>query len=199
MISRIDIPEKYKNRFLKEDYFDFKNNRLIMLWGGNGVGKSSLLELISQNKEQKIYYWVASKDAPLRNGNEVGLENILNFSLLYDSKISSEGQNITVTFSQHLNEVPDDTEILLIDELDSGLSAEHIHICMSILSDWLKEHKKTQCFLSINNYHWIYMFKTVYRMDIGEFCDINNYEDYWDMTWKIANKVIEKESKRDDY
>lgn len=182
----IKIPKEYKNRFLKKDNFKFNNSQLVLLWGGNGVGKSCLLELMS--KQDNTYYWVASKDAPLRNPNEVGLDNILNFSLLYDSKYSSEGQNITDTFYKHLNKVPNNIKYLLIDELDSGLSAEHVQVCANMLLEWLGKHKDTQCFVSINNYHWIHMFKTIYRMDIGEFQTINDYDEYWKILVEIFYK-----------
>lgn len=224
MILEVKIPEVYQKRFLKQEKFEFaQNERLVLLYGANGVGKSSLLNLIANNlqnsfldniedeeyytntvihdftnKIPKIHYWKASEDTPLRNPQGVGLDSILNFSLLYDSKNHSEGESIQLTFQKHLEELPDDLDILLIDELDSGLGANMIHVCLFYLTDWLKKHPKTQCFMSINNYHWIYLHKTIYRMDIGEFQDINNYEEFWNLTRDISMKLLDKNKQREE-
>ena len=89
--------------------------------------------------------------------------------------------------------------MLLIDELDSGVSAGLLHICICNIVDWLKAHKKVQCFIAVNNYHWIYTQKKVYRMDIGEYQNIDSYDEFWDISRDISIKVAEKLEERGDY
>ena len=110
MITKINIPKEYENRFLKENCFEFSStHRFNLLWGSNGVGKSSLLNLIAnqnkydcwngeiskdnekwytetvihnfKNKVPKIYYFKSSIDAPLRNDG-YALDTVTNFGLL---------------------------------------------------------------------------------------------------------------------
>lgn len=242
MIKKVNIPKKYENRFLKQSYFEFSNKQLVLLYGCNGIGKSSLLTLLSgkdikdkhtdiyfiynknilfdgekektqaqinyytdvvehtfKNKVPKIFYWKASEHAPLRkrnaNADDINLEDV---ALILDSSSHSEGESIELTFRRVLAKIPEDTDLLLIDELDSGLGANYVHTCGCILFDWLKKHSQTQCFLSVNNYHWVWLFKEIYRMDIGKFQKIENYDEFWDITREIAIDVYNKEKNRTD-
>ena len=241
MIKKVNIPKKYESRFLKQDYFEFSNKQLVLLYGCNGIGKSSLLTLLSgkdikderidifayntnvlfdgkkeltkaqkeyykttiehsfKNEIPKIFYWKASKHAPLRkrntNADNIDLEDV---AMILDSSSHSEGESIELTFRRFLTKIPDDTDLVLIDELDSGLGANYVHTCGYILFDWLREHPKTQCFLSVNNYHWVWLFKEIYRMDIGKFQKIENYDEFWDITREIAIDVYNKEKNRTD-
>ena len=241
MLKKINIPKKYENRFLKKDYFEFEGSKqLILLYGCNGIGKSSLLKLISdgvndsnfsklsfllsgkdtndiekeqekyyleivehsfRNKIPKIYYWKASEDAPIRNRDRKSHEgdyDIEHIQMVLDANMHSEGESLEFTFRRLLNKIPDDTDLLLIDELDSGLGANYVHTCGHLLMEWLENHKSTQCIVAVNNYHWIWLFKTVYRMDIGKYQKITNYDDFWEITRDIAIEVYNKEKKRED-
>lgn len=219
MITKVNIPKEYANRFLKKDSFEFGDKeRLVMLYGANGVGKTSLLELISNrykklgsndsifdenthnqiidhtfsNKNPKIFYWRASYDTPLRNGNVVALDNITNTSLMIAESRTSEGEILSYTFKKHLEQIPNDIDVLCIDELDSGLGCHLVHTCMYYLTEWLNNHKNVQCFIGINNFHWVYLHKMVYRMDTGEFQEINDYKEFWDLTKKISLQIFVK-------
>lgn len=245
MIKRIKIPKEYNSRFLKKDNFEFKGNKqLVLLYGCNGVGKSSLLKIIEdgidpkkfhnlyfkfngetiydgkeekietqekyyseivehsfKNKIPKIYYWKASEDAPIRNQDRKAYEgeyDIEHIQLLLDANMHSEGESLELTFRKLLKKIPEDTDLLLIDELDSGLGANYVHTCGHILMEWLEKHKQTQCILAINNYHWVWLFGEVYRMDIGEYQKINNYDEFWEITRDIAIEVYNKEKRRED-
>lgn len=237
MIKKVNIPKEYESRFLKKNCFEFKDNKqLILLYGCNGIGKSSLLKIIKKgtkigkplwledntreeveekqekyytdivvhnfnNKIPNIYYWKASEDAPLRNKGRKSYEgeyDIEHIQMVLDASIHSEGESLELTFRHMLNKIPEDTDLLLIDELDSGLGANYVHTCGHILKEWLDDHKSTQCVMSINNYHWIWLFKEIYRMDTGEYQKINNYDEFWEITRDIAIEVYNKEKKRED-
>ena len=140
-----------------------------------------------------MYWFVSQEFKPL--------ESCKNKSSISKIELVEKGMkhlSFLTYYKFSVTELPDDLDILLIDELDSGLGANMIHICLFYLIGWLNKHPKTQCFMSINNYHWIYLHKTIYRMDIGEFQDINNYEEFWNLTRDISMKLLDKNKQREE-
>ena len=222
MIKKIFIPKQYENRFIKKDYFEFPKQRLICLYGCNGIGKSSLLDLINKSSNYKenfceilkkekeldikieyysenipnIVYWKAENNSGGRCKDNYLLEDNLDLFVDYiDSTGISEGQSLTNNFIKFLNNL-DTTKlnILLIDELDSGLGLGSINILKGYIYEFLKKNPHIYIIMGINNYQWIYKEenKLLYRMDTGELTDIKNYEDFVKLTLEINRKLLEK-------
>lgn len=223
MIKKIFIPKQYKNRFIKKDYFEIPNKRIIYLYGCNGVGKSSLLDLIDKSSNYReslcevlkgekdldikveyhystetpnIIYWKAENSSGGRCRDNYLLEE--NFDLFVDyidSTGISEGESLTNNFIKFLNNL--DTSkinILLVDELDSGLGLGSINILKGYIYNFLIKNPHIYIIMSINNYQWIYKEenKLLYRMDKGELIDINTYEEFVELTLEINRKLLEK-------
>lgn len=219
MIKEVIIPKEYKKRFLiKENSFKFDNDRLILLYGCNGIGKSSILDLIANKKKSsigrdksiaenyedivkhtfketpKIAYWKSATDTSLRNKNNSRLQYSENigqdlYYQLYSSE-HSEGESLTEEFLHFLTELKD-VDLLLIDELDSGLSIGNINICFGYINDFLINNPKAQVIMAINNYQWIHIVKKIYRMDTGRPEKINNYDDFVQVSLDVHQKYYE--------
>ena len=222
MIKKIFIPEKYKNRFIKKYYFEFPNQRLIYLYGCNGIGKSSLLDLIDKSSNYKekfceilkkekeldikveyysenipnIIYWKAENSSGGRCKDNFLLEDNLGLFIDYiDSTEISEGQSLTNNFIKFLNNLDiNKINILLIDELDSGLGLGSINILKGYIYDLLRKNTHIYIIMGINNYQWIYKEENIllYRMDTGELIDIKNYDEFVKLTLEINSKLLKK-------
>ncbi len=219
MIKKIKIHEDYRKRIPKKEYeFD---KRLNLLYGCNGIGKSSLLELIANNRHAtirskniyepisyykdymdceppKIAFYRVSVDSYKRANNYQNdsiLNSIENVKDYWFAINSSEGQAIAELFLDWLNKLDDDIDILLIDELDSGLSVVSIYMCAHYINEWLNKHRNVQCFISINNYEWVRLFKKIYRIDNGQYQEIKNYEEFFEITKDIHIKLYDNGDK----
>ena len=69
--------------------------------------------------------------------------------------------------------------IVLIDEMDSGLSIENINMLLHLIVDMCKEFENIQFFISTNHYHYTYVFKDVLNMYDGTWIRIESYEEYF--------------------
>lgn len=119
------------------------------------------------------------------------METTKDFVKAMNSKEYSEGQASIHHILSFLEDVKDKTKenknvVVLMDEVDSGLSAENINILMWQINE-LIDTGKIQIFISTNHYHWIYVYKTVINMYTGEYFKINTYEEYFD----LLNKGIQ--------
>ena len=122
-------------------------------------------------------------------------ENFDLFVDYIDSTGISEGESLTNNFIKFLNNL--DTSkinILLVDELDSGLGLGSINILKGYIYNFLIKNPHIYIKMSINNYQWIYKEenKLLYRMDKGELIDINTYEEFVELTLEINRKLLEK-------
>lgn len=220
MIEKVIVPEEYKDRLFLPEYNFTK--RLNLLYGTNGIGKTTLINILNPNK-QKYHFRVSNKKTnyyehniqytdtpnvavfsssinyPNRNKNNVAPDNLDDFALLYQCSHISEGQGLLISFENFLFNLDNSVNVLLIDELDSGLSITSIQYVAHILTDWLNEHPKVQCFISINNYHWVYLFKEIYRMDTGTYEKIEDYKQFCDLTVQITLALQEKEQIRREH
>lgn len=215
MIKKITIPKKYKKRFIKTKSFELPPRRMVYLYGCNGIGKSSLLELInnyynnqsfkSENKTMietyveepiRCLYWKAETDSAGRGKNsDTLLKNIDMFVDFYAATRTSEGEALTNNFVNFLERL--DTSkinLLLIDELDSGLGIGSINILKGYIFNFLKKNPHISIIMGINNYQWIYKdgLKKIYRMDKGKEVEINSYDEFVELTLDINEKLLNK-------
>ena len=215
MIKKITIPKKYKKRFIKTKSFEFPPKRLIYLYGCNGIGKSSLLELINNHynkpkfidetveteidtyleKPIKCLYWKAETDSAGRGKNSnTLLKNIDMFVDYYQATRTSEGEAIINNFINFLERLDiSEINLLLIDEVDSGLGIGSINILKGYIYNFLKKNPHISIIMGINNYQWIYKENIeVYRMDKGKNVKINSYDEFVELTININEKLLNK-------
>lgn len=199
MIKSIKVKkDSFEEDVLLFESADFK--KLNILFGGNGVGKTTLLNGIvnskldiDTSKELIIKTYTNSKDN-FRHIDKVSYTNY-GRALLQKVKANemSEGQSIIyslLSYIENAKEVAiqnqDKTVVLVLDEIDSGLSAENINMILHILLDFLKIDN-TQLFISSNHYHFVYVFKKVFNMYTGKQIEINSYDEYYEI---LSNEMI---------
>ena len=187
-----------------------------VLFGGNGVGKTTLIDAIKQgnlevefNRDTEVLSYINSDDN-IRNIDrkldhfysskktiEPSMEDIA--SKLHANTLS-EGQSIIYSLIRFLGFAEGKLKeskkdlVLLFDEVDSGLSSENINMFVHLLLDLIDRYKgRIQVFVSSNNYHFVFIFKTVLNMYTGKYEKINSYEEYYKL---LAENMVKLGKKR---
>lgn len=179
---------KSNNNLLFDSIDNIK--RLNILFGGNGVGKSTLLNYIINNNIETdshdyiVKSYINSRDNSNINRNKE-LATATDFIKAINCNSYSEGQAILhnlLSFLQDIKELKTDkTIIVCMDEIDSGMSAENINMILWQITELLDTHDNIQFFISCNNYHFVYCFKEVLNMYTGKYIKINSYEEYFEL------------------
>lgn len=159
------------SRFFCDD-FEFKPG-INLLFGGNGHGKSSLLEFLSaygkrdcDSAKVKEYCKVEHSGEPFMVYSFSNSKNNARFSddvgsafamgRVWDSKHQSEGQTVMQTACDFLNYLgsldADARALVLIDEIDSGLDACACGYVVRRLRALLREKPGLQVLLAFNQY-----------------------------------------------
>lgn len=181
------------------------NKNLNLLFGANGVGKTSFLKYIDKCTNNKDL----SNNIRLREGykafnlysfsnsdnnyREVGRSS--NFGIYpeahsivkkYAASSLSEGQSIIFSIQDFLeyleNNLPYENEVsnvILMDEIDSGLSVDNIKYVMDRVNNIINERKDIQMFISFNNYAVCENNpNNVLSMYTGKYIKINGYRQF---------------------
>ena len=112
----------------------------------------------------------------------------------------SEGQNVLMSFLSWIDNISvKDGSTIVIDEIDSGLSVEHVNIICHVISDLIRT-KRLQVIVAINNYHWFYHFnKTpnigIIDMSTGNKIKFDDYKDFLKFTVDTSQKVFKLKEK----
>ena len=193
---------KSNNNLLFDSIDNIK--RLNILFGGNGVGKSTLLNYIINNNIETdshdyiVKSYINSRDNSKINNNKQ-LNNTKDFIRACNCNIYSEGQSIIhnlLSFLQDIKELKTDkTIIVCMDEIDSGMSAENINMILWQIKELLETKNNIQFFISCNNYHFVYCFKEVLNMYTGKYIKINSYEEYFELL-NEGIKLMKESGKR---
>ncbi|MNW63318.1 hypothetical protein D3C74_415190 [compost metagenome] len=108
----------------------------------------------------------------------------------------SEGQSIIYSILSFFDFVikkasdnKDKTIVILLDEVDSGLSVENINMLLHIINDM---PKNTQFFISTNQYHWVYAIKRGINMYNGEQITINSYDEFFNLLTSNMQELGQK-------
>jgi len=190
LLSQILIPRQ----------FNF-SRKINLLFGANGVGKSTLIQALLGNKNYKkqfeskisgsnplVYSYIDS----IQNAKELSIKNPhLSYNDFFDPHIIarkfdagelSEGQSIIYTVQEFLycaRQIEDSEHALfLVDEIDSGLSVDNIIWFCDELKQIVDKKENIQFIIAFNNYEFCNQFKTVISMYTGEQIEIDTYEDY---------------------
>lgn len=201
MIKSIKIkPDTFESEILLFKEIN-KLKKINVLFGGNGVGKTTFLQGILKNN------LILSKTKKVPKCNIVMYQNSINNARKNDpnpmmnseryakeliSKVHainiSEGQSIVYSILNYLSEIniylKENTEeslVVLLDEIDSGLSVDHINLIFSMIIDLSEMYDNLQFFISTNSYHFVYIVKNVLSMYTGEWIDIESYKEYFEL------------------
>lgn len=188
--------------------------KVNLLCGGNGVGKTSLLNAIrysemrspdiDKDKPHMLYYYSNSENnyrnvepSPLAtNENYVG-----EMVGRYEAHSLSEGQAMEYSINDlfcaldFLKEEKDTYKIVLIDELDSGMSVDKIKKVMNKIKAISEEDEEMQFFISFNNYYCATFFPNdIINMYDGSKIKFNSFEEYVDFIcdWKNVKQIEDK-------
>jgi energy-coupling factor transporter ATP-binding protein EcfA2 len=197
MIKKIKIKdeETLKRLHFKTASFEKVN----VLFGGNGSGKSTLLKYLEKglkenskdiekdpNSKYIVHTYYNGKDNE-RHNNPSPMD-----SKNYAPKLAkrmhalylSEGQSIVYSFSGWLNDflnsyTKEDQHIIIFDEIDSGLSCDHVNVILHMFHDEVFNKDNIQVFIASNMYHWVHALKKVFSLYEGKSIEINSYEEYF--------------------
>lgn len=193
-------------------FFDkIELKQVTLLFGGNGVGKSSLINYILKNKlnfeldkPTKIYSYINSKQnfKEIHNNDHLSYEDMFNpgiFARKFDAEKLSEGQSIIYSI-QDIFELCKQLEqkedhLILLDEVDSGLSVDNVEYVAKKIKQIAKNNPNIQFIIAFNNYEFCRIFKDVFNMYTGEWIKIKDYNEYFDLI-KANRKALLNKRKR---
>jgi len=204
MIKEIKvIDKKIKDILLFEEVKNVK--KLNILFGGNGVGKTTFLQAIRDGKielccDKKLHilsYTNSIDNAKINRKKE--LVTSRDFVKAYNVNHYSEGQSIIhyiLSFLHDIKEIETDKQIVvLLDEMDSGLSAENINMLLWQIKE-LMDHQHVQFFISTNHYHFVHVVKEVLNLYNGTYQRIESYEKYFELLndgIQVMNNSLKRE------
>ena len=210
MIKSISIN---KGSNLEEILFfdnEIELKQVTLLFGANGVGKSSLIkEMLKQkeikfncDKETKLYSYI-NTEQNFRNmdkNSNLSYKDMFNpylFKQKFDASELSDGQSIIYSLQDIFElcvQIKDDSNdsVILLDEIDSGLSIDNV----AYLSDKIKEiankYSNIQFIIAFNNFEFCRNFPKVFNMYDGEYINIENYDHYRDIINSNREMLLKK-------
>ena len=191
LIREIKIEDKDTKDILL--FSQIKNvKKLNILFGGNGVGNSTFLNAIRDNKvllesDNENGILIKSFTNSIENKRVNSHKEIITnreFVKAVNVNSFSEGQSVihyVLSFLYDIKELETDKDIVvLLDEVDSGVSAENINMVLWQIKE-LIDTKNVQFFISSNHYHFVHAFKKVLNMYNGEYITIKSYDKYFSL------------------
>ena len=209
MIKSISIN---KGSNLEEILFFNKMNleQVTLLFGANGVGKSSLIKGILKQKEIKFncdkeikLYSYINNEQNFRNMNKnsnLSYEDMFNPYLInkkYNADELSEGQSIIYSLQDIFElcmQIKDDSNdsVILLDEIDSGLSIDNVDYLSDKIKEITDKYSNIQFIIAFNNFEFCRNFPKVFNMYNGKYITIESYEQYRDIINSNREMLLEK-------
>lgn len=190
--------------FFNEFCFGQFENRVIPLFGPNGVGKSSFINALEEHGRNRGTFLTVTKtnDKPIRfisyiNGKDnlksskEPRDHTLSFDPMYlklqwDARGLSEGQSVIYSLYDLLDglkpgkngfDLDDDTDYLIcLDEIDSGLSIDNIDVTMRKIKSIIKR-PNIQIVFSFNSPRVLKWFPDVLSMYDGVAIHLETEDD----------------------
>ena len=209
MIKSISIN---KGSNLEEILFFNKMNleQVTLLFGANGVGKSSLIKGILKQKEIKFncdkeikLYSYINNEQNFRNMNKnsnLSYEDMFNPYLInkkYNADELSEGQSIIYSLQDIFElcmQIKDDSNdsVILLDEIDSGLSIDNVDYLSDKIKEITDKYSNIQFIIAFNNFEFCRNFPKVFNMYNGKYITIESYEQYRNIINSNREMLLEK-------
>lgn len=213
MINKIYIKDKSDlNEILFPKEIDL-SSQVVLLFGGNGVGKSTLIKTILGEKyrgefksditgnSMTMFRYIDSE----QNSRELqrnpmvgynGMFNMHNIANMINAQELSEGQSIIYTVQEFLHLAKeqdiDKESLFVVDEVDSGLSVDNIIWLCDEIKCIAKNNPNIQFVIAFNNYEFCEQFSEVTSMYTGEKLVINSYDQYKKELLKWRKKLLKK-------
>ena len=209
MIKSISIN---KGSNLEEILFFNKMNleQVTLLFGANGVGKSSLIKGILKQKEIKFncdkeikLYSYINNEQNFRNMNKnsnLSYEDMFNPYLInkkYNADELSEGQSIIYSLQdifELCEQIKDNSNdsVILLDEIDSGLSIDNVDYLSDKIKEITDKYSNIQFIITFNNFEFCRNFPKVFNMYNGKYINIESYEQYRNIINSNREMLLEK-------
>lgn len=206
MITKISVkPNTFASQVLFFEEIDLqklKNPKMVLLFGPNGVGKSTLLREILKAAGGRnsglilehdgtpaiAYSYANAKDNfKVREARTYAESFDPNFiSARYDASHISEGQSVLYSAYDLLDALkpgkgsfqePGKHTIVFLDEIDSGLSIDNIDMAMRKLKYALRTRNDLQIFMSFNSPRVLKYFSEVVSMYDGTILTMKTDDD----------------------
>lgn len=218
MITHIEVkPDTYLAEILLAEKYEFASP-VSLLFGGNGVGKSTLIKAILGNedfhgqykgkidtdKAPMLYEYINSNQnaRELMGGRNKHMKYLdyfdpRNLATTFNAQELSEGQSIIYTIQEflHLAKQVDDPggSVFVIDEIDSGLSADNIIWFCNQVKKITDKDQKLQFIIAFNNFEVCNCFGGVVTdMYTGEIRTIKDYNEYKQLLVSRRKNLLEK-------
>lgn len=199
------LPDTKLSKILFFDEVDFEQfpERVVPLFGPNGVGKSTFISTLESNgyvengfnsekamrisitRATKCYSYMNTRDN-VKTGSRAyrgDMSDVYSFSKSFNSKTMSEGQSIVYSsydllraFDSSEPSAENDT-VLLFDEIDSGLSIDNIDFVMRKMRRVIKRRPDVMIIFSFNSPRVLKWFPNVLSMYDGTRITLRTEED----------------------
>ena len=176
---------------------DLQDQRVIPLFGPNGVGKSTFIKEIEKHRDFHIvtngirtecFSYQNARDNYKARQPRSYLESFdpAFMSAKLDAQSISEGQSIIYSMFDLLDglrpngQLPPQEgvhKLILLDEIDSGMSIDNIDITMRKIKNLIRKRDDLQFIFSFNSPRILKHFSHVLSMYDGTFIDLHTDED----------------------
>lgn len=176
---------------------DFQDQRVIPLFGPNGVGKSTLIKELEKHQEVTIitdgiqtecYSYQNARDNYRDRQPRSYLESFdpCFMAAKLDAQSISEGQSIIYSMFDLLDGLRPSGQLapqegvhklILLDEIDSGMSIDNIDTTMRKIKNLIRKRDDLQFIFSFNSPRVLKHFSHVLSMYDGTFIDLHTDDD----------------------
>ena len=198
MITSINVnPDTFESKVFFFNHLDLTpfTERVVPLFGPNGVGKSTLISAIEsqsvevvKDKPTHLYCYSNSRDNFKNRKPRSYMESFdpEYVSARFDAQRVSEGQSIIYSMFDLLDmlrntkvfeRIHGKDLLILLDEIDSGMSIDNIDITMRKIKNLVKMRSDLQVIFSFNSPRVLKHFSKVLSMYDGSVLEMHTDED----------------------